>query len=72
MLSSKFITDQLRQYGEQVLECPVYISRNIHDKQNQLVLHSACALLNSGGGLLRMHNLEHAGKVGDHSGWLCH
>ncbi|XP_076461245.1 schlafen family member 13-like isoform X2 [Babylonia areolata] len=63
MLSSKFIVDHLSQYGEVVLECPVYISRGIHDKQNQQVLQYACALLNSGGGLLHMHNVEHARKV---------
>ncbi|KAL8617715.1 hypothetical protein ACOMHN_053548 [Nucella lapillus] len=56
-------SDHRSQYGEVVLECPVYISKGIHDRQNQQVLQYACALLNSGGGLLHMHNVEHAGKV---------
>lgn len=63
MLSSKLISEQLSHYGEQTLQCPVYISRGIRDPENQRVLKLACALLNSGGGLLHMHNVEHSGKV---------
>lgn len=63
MLSSKFINEQKVQYGDQILECKVYLSQNIHSAQNQRVLQCACALLNSGGGVLHMHNVEHAGKV---------
>nr|KAG5693525.1 hypothetical protein BaRGS_006227 [Batillaria attramentaria] len=55
--------EQKPQYGDQILECIVHLSQNIHSTQNQRVLQSACALLNSGGGVLHMHNVEHAGKV---------
>ncbi|XP_041370884.1 schlafen family member 13-like [Gigantopelta aegis] len=59
MLTAKQITENLHLFGDHVLHCFVYISHGIHDDGNNLVLQYACALLNSGGGVLQMNNVQH-------------
>lgn len=58
-----FRYNQLPHYGDTILDCAVYISRSIHDAENQRVLHYICALLNSGGGILHMRNVDHDHQV---------
>ncbi|XP_046372103.1 schlafen family member 8-like isoform X2 [Haliotis rufescens] len=59
VLTSQDVTAMLDRYGETVLHCSVHISRRIHEHGNHIVMHFACALLNSAGGLLHMKNLDH-------------
>ena len=46
------------EFGDIVVSCPVLISKGIHTTENKAVLQHVCALLNSGGGILIMENLE--------------
>ncbi|WAR21320.1 SLN13-like protein, partial [Mya arenaria] len=45
-------------YGEVILHCTVNITRGIRECGNTIVLKHVCALLNSGGGILHMRNLD--------------
>ncbi|KAK3585478.1 hypothetical protein CHS0354_003326 [Potamilus streckersoni] len=45
-------------YGETTLHCAVNITRGVRECVNDVVLFYTCALLNSGGGILHMHNLD--------------
>ncbi|OWF48453.1 schlafen family member 13-like [Mizuhopecten yessoensis] len=62
-LSAEEITRNLQRYGETVLHCAVHISKNIRDSENGSVLKCICALLNSGGGILHMQNLDYDTRV---------
>lgn len=57
-LTSQHVTDNLHRYGEIILHCTVNITRGIRDCGNGVVLKYVCALLNSGGGILHMRNLD--------------
>ncbi|XP_005096595.1 schlafen family member 13 isoform X2 [Aplysia californica] len=58
-----FFREKSHSYGDIFVSCSVHISKGIHSKENNNVLESTCALLNSGGGILVMHNVEHNKKV---------
>ena len=51
-------TENLHRYGELILHCTVNITHTIRECSNSLVLKYVCALLNSGGGILHMRNLD--------------
>ena len=50
--------ENLHRYGELILHCTVNITHTIRECSNSLVLKYVCALLNSGGGILHMRNLD--------------
>ena len=50
--------DNLHRYGELILHCSVNITHSIRECGNGLVLKYVCALLNSGGGILHMRNMD--------------
>ncbi|CAC5380773.1 unnamed protein product [Mytilus coruscus] len=58
-LEAKEITQNLYRYGETILNCNVHIVKGIRESGNEFVLKYVCALLNSGGGILHMRNLDH-------------
>lgn len=58
-LSTIDITSNFHRYGECILHCNVYISRGIHELDNDIVLRYACAIANSGGGILHMQNVDY-------------
>ncbi|XP_069140967.1 schlafen family member 13-like [Argopecten irradians] len=62
-LSAEEITKNRLRYGETTLHCAVHILKNIRDAENGAVLKYICALLNSGGGILHMQNLDYNTKV---------
>ncbi|KAH9500557.1 hypothetical protein Btru_072253 [Bulinus truncatus] len=47
------------EYGDITVTCPVHISKGIHRKDNEQVLQYSCALLNSGGGIMKMRNIDY-------------
>ena len=53
-----YSTTNLDRYGEIILQCPVNITKGIRDQGNVAVLQYICALLNSGGGILHMINID--------------
>ena len=53
-----YSTRNLHRYGETVLECTIHITKGIRECGNEVVLKYICALLNSGGGILHMKNLD--------------
>ncbi|XP_060597672.1 schlafen family member 13-like isoform X1 [Ruditapes philippinarum] len=57
-LNSQHVTENLNHYGEVILHCTVNITYNIRACGNSIVLKYVCALLNSGGGILHMRNLD--------------
>ncbi|XP_052773230.1 schlafen family member 13-like [Mya arenaria] len=57
-LTAQHVTDNLGSYGEVILHCTVNITRGIRECGNTIVLKHVCALLNSGGGILHMRNLD--------------
>ncbi|KAL4231483.1 platelet maturation [Mactra antiquata] len=57
-LTSQHVTENLGHYGETVLHCTVNITGGINDTGNSAVLNYVCALLNSGGGILHMKNVD--------------
>lgn len=56
-------TSNLHRYGDCILHCNVYISRGIHELDNDIVLRYACAIANSGGGILHMQNVDYKSGV---------
>ncbi|XP_033756520.1 schlafen family member 13-like [Pecten maximus] len=62
-LTAEEITKNRLRYGETILHCAVHISKNIRDAENGSVLKYICALLNSGGGILHMENLDYDARV---------
>lgn len=57
-LTSQHVTENLHHYGEVILHCTVNITYGIRACGNSVVLKYVCALLNSGGGILHMRNLD--------------
>ena len=51
-------TENLQRYGEIILHCTVNITHGIREYGNSMVLKCVCALLNSGGGILHMKNID--------------
>ncbi|KAI8783794.1 schlafen family member 13 [Biomphalaria glabrata] len=58
MMTSKDFERHNYEYGDLIVTCPVHISKGIHKKDNEQILQYSCALLNSGGGILRMKNID--------------
>ncbi|GFO24700.1 schlafen family member 13 [Plakobranchus ocellatus] len=52
------IYNHSHEYGDILVSCPVYISKGIHQRENIAVLQHVCALLNCGGGILVMENMD--------------
>ncbi|XP_052252656.1 schlafen family member 13-like isoform X2 [Dreissena polymorpha] len=57
-LTSQHVTENLQCYGEIILHCVVHITKGIRKSGNTIVLKYICALLNSGGGILHMRNID--------------
>lgn len=57
-LTARIVTENLQRYGEIILHCTVNITHGIREYGNGMVLKCVCALLNSGGGILHMKNMD--------------